>query len=113
MTPNDETIAALSDPGEVNEGTAEQVFETILAEKPRPRVLTESEREALRWFVENGPACSLDVTVASGSVRIFPTAHMRDRLLEDGLLERHAPRGMYLYEVSEAGRAALAAADPV
>jgi hypothetical protein len=113
MAPNAETIAAMSDPGEVYEGTAEEVLEAIIAEKPMPRPLTEDERVSLQWFAEHGPTPSVDVTSTPGGLRIFPTAKMRDHLLAVGMLERHAPLGMYLYEISEAGRAALAAADPV
>ncbi|MCK1465737.1 hypothetical protein IVB34_47805 [Bradyrhizobium sp. 2] len=110
MDPNAETIAAMNDPGDVREGTTEEILEAILAEKPEPRALMEGERDALRWFAERGPTPGLDVTTVPGGLRIFPTARMRDHLLEIGMLERRAPLGMYLYEVSEAGRAALAAA---
>lgn len=74
------------------------------------RVLTEDELKSLLWFFQHGPAPGLDVTTVPGGIRVFPSAHMRDHLLKIGMLERHAPTGIYLYEVSEAGRAALAAA---
>lgn len=109
MTPNAETIAAMNDPGEIREGTTEEILEAILAEKSEPRVLMEGERDALRWFAERGPTPGLDVTTVPGGLRIFPTARMRDHLLAIGMLERRAPLGMYLYEMSEDGRAALAA----
>lgn len=82
------------------------------AEKIKPRsALLQHELESLRWFAEHGPTPGLDVTTVPGGLHIFPTAKMRDRLLAIGMVERRAPLGMYLYEVSEAGRAALAAAD--
>jgi hypothetical protein len=72
--------------------------------------LTTDELKSLAWFAERGQSAGLDVTTVPGGLRVFPTAHTRDYLLKIGMLERHAPTGIYVYEVSEAGRAALAAA---
>ncbi len=62
---------------------------------------------ALRWFAEHPEACGLDVTLTPLGIRIFPSAIMRDHLVGCGLVKKAAPLGMYLFSISDAGRAML------
>jgi hypothetical protein len=70
--------------------------------------MTDEETKSLQWFLENEPAPGLHVYKDdSGDWVSFPTPKMRDHLCDIGVLEKVDVRGLYVFQTTRAGRAAL------